>query len=197
MKESNGEYIARIDDDDEWIDKEKLKKQIEFLEKNKDYVLVGTGTVVVDEYERELFRYLGPETDVKIRNKILNRNCFTHSSVIFRKDEAMRFGGYDEFVKTKHLEDYDLWLKLGTIGKFYNLPIYATKFSLRDNSLSSKNKIEQFRKDICLIKIYKKKYPRYIQSLIFNYSRLFLYKTFRFILPNRLRSIIIKIYKVN
>ena len=28
---AKGEYVARIDDDDEWIDKDKLKKQADFL----------------------------------------------------------------------------------------------------------------------------------------------------------------------
>ena len=49
LREAKGEYIARIDDDDEWIDKDKLQKQFDFLENNKDYILIGTGVVVIDE----------------------------------------------------------------------------------------------------------------------------------------------------
>ena len=37
---SSGKYIARIDDDDAWSNKEKLEKQVNFLEKNRDYVAV-------------------------------------------------------------------------------------------------------------------------------------------------------------
>ena len=39
IKEARGKYIARIDDDDHWINSDKLKKQVEFLEQNPDYVL--------------------------------------------------------------------------------------------------------------------------------------------------------------
>ena len=40
LKEARGKYIARIDDDDIWIDKDKLKVQLEFLENNKNYLFV-------------------------------------------------------------------------------------------------------------------------------------------------------------
>ncbi|MBK8381626.1 MAG: glycosyltransferase family 2 protein [Ignavibacteria bacterium] len=53
-----GEYIARIDDDDFWCHKDKLKMQVEFLDENPEYVVVGGGVILVDENGTELFRYL-------------------------------------------------------------------------------------------------------------------------------------------
>lgn len=197
LREAKGEYIARIDDDDIWIDKDKLKKQIEFLKEDSEYVLVGTGTIVVDENEKELFRYFGPQADSEIRNKILSKNCFTHSSVMFRKSSVEKFGGYSEGESVKHLEDYDLWLKLGTIGKLKNLDIYGVRFSVRSDSISSVNKIEQFQKNIVLSKLYKNKYPNYIKATIFNYVRLFLYKIFKLLPIGGLKNKIIAIYKRN
>src|SRR3989344_5200202 len=103
---SLGEYIAEIDQDDEWLDKDKLKKQIEFLENNKDYVLIGTGVIVVDEKGKEIFRHINPELDKNIRREILKKNCFFHSSVVFRKNIALECGGYSESEDIKHIEDY-------------------------------------------------------------------------------------------
>lgn len=197
LKEAKGEYIARIDDDDEWVDKDKLKKQIEFLEKNKEYVLVGTGVIVVDEDGQELLRYLLPETDKDIRGKILAKNCFVHSSVMFKKDTTLTFGGYDESKDTRHIEDYDLWLKLGTIGMFANLLIYGVKFTQRMGSISSVNKLEQFRKNINLAKKYKNNYPNYFGSLIRSYLRIVVYG---FILRSPIKftlNKVIKFYKEN
>lgn len=197
LKEAKGEYIARIDDDDEWIDKDKLKKQIEFFNNNIDCVLIGTGVIVVNEEGLELFRYLLPEKDRDIRGKLLEKNCFVHSSVMFRKDIVISLGGYSEEKYTKHVEDYDLWLKLGTVGKLSNLPIYAVNFTLREGSISSMNKIEQFKKNINLIRRYKNKYPNYFLAIIRSYMRIVVYG---FILKSPMKFSLnkfIKIYKEN
>lgn len=195
LKEAKGEYIARIDDDDEWIDKDKLKKQVEFLDNNPDYALVGTGAVVVNKEGVEMFRYLLPETDQEIRNKLLMKNCFIHSSVLFRKDVVLKLGGYSEDIEVKYIEDYDLWLKLGIIGKLANLPVWGISFMMREGSITSKNKLEQFRKNLVLIKKFKNKYPRYLQSIILGYSRLYSYRLFNSIPYISLKNKILKIYK--
>ncbi len=195
LKHAKGEYIARIDDDDAWIDSIKLEKQIRFLEENKDHVLVGTGVINVDEKNHELFRFLNPLTDIEIKKKLLTKNCFIHSSVVFRRDIAMKFGGYDETEHTKHVEDYDLWLKLGSVGKLANLPLYGVKFMMRKSSLSGKNKKEQFRKDLLLAKQYRNMYPNYYEALIRGYMRLLLYGVFDLLPIAALKNKILKIYK--
>jgi glycosyltransferase involved in cell wall biosynthesis len=121
IREAKGEYIARIDDDDIWCDLKKLEKQVGFLEKNKDYVLVGTGVIVVDESGKELFRYLVPVSDYDIRERILGKNCFVHSSVVFRKAVVLGLGGYGEGSDVRNMEDYDLWHSSQSDDKGYNL----------------------------------------------------------------------------
>ena len=58
LRNARGKYIARIDDDDFWCHKDKLKLQVEFMEKNPEYVVVGGGVILVDGNGDELFRYL-------------------------------------------------------------------------------------------------------------------------------------------
>lgn len=192
LREARGECIARIDDDDWWEDAQKLEKQVEFLDSHPDAVLVGTGTIVVNEEGKELIRFLQPETDAEIRGKILFRNCFTHSSVVFRKDLALRFGGYSEDEKVRHVEDYDLWLKLGTVGKLANLPDYSVRFTLRLGNISSRNKLEQLGKDIQLVKRYRKFYPNFGLAIVFAYVRYALYRLLPFI---PFGKTILKLYK--
>src|SRR3989338_6842170 len=96
---ARGEYVAVLDSDDVWSDRDKLKKQYEFLERNKDYVLVGGGVIVIDEHGQERKRYFNRESDENIRGKILFQNQFAHSSVMFKRDVALKVGGYDEKIK--------------------------------------------------------------------------------------------------
>lgn len=182
LREAKGEYIARIDDDDEWIDKDKLKAQIDFLDNSPEHVLVGTGAVWVNEEGQELYRGFKPETDYDIRKKILIRNCFIHSAVMLRKDVAIRVGGYDESSDVRNFEDYDLWLKLGVVGNLANLRIIGIRKSLRSGSIISDNKGRSFKqriqfilRRIQFIKKYRGHYPNYGIALLCNYLRLILF----------------------
>ena len=158
LKQARGDYVARIDDDDLWLDKEKLKKQVEFLDNNPECVLLGTGVVVINEKGRELFRYFHPEKDQNIRNKILMRNCFATASVLFRKDEALKLGGYDEsFIY--FAEDYNFWMQLGLIGQFHNLPEYLTAIRQHSKSVFARVRKITFWADLKIIWNYKTKYP--------------------------------------
>ncbi|MEK7174245.1 MAG: glycosyltransferase [Patescibacteria group bacterium] len=189
-----GEYVARIDDDDEWADPEKLAAQVSFLDVHGDYALVGTGAVVVDEDGRELFRYLFPERDAAIRKRILFKNCFIHSSVLFRRAAVMALGGYGEGETTRHVEDYDLWLRLGRTAKFANLPRYAVRFRLRPGNISSQNKAEQLRRGLVLAWRYGADYRNRFLAAVFGALRLFGYRIFLF-LPMTVRQSILRRYK--
>ena len=46
-----GKYVAMCEGDDYWIDEYKLQKQVDFLEKNKSYVLSHTAFIYQIEYE--------------------------------------------------------------------------------------------------------------------------------------------------
>lgn len=154
LAEAVGEYIARIDDDDIWSDITKLEKQVAFLETNTGHVLVGTGVIAVDEKGKELQRYLLPETDQLIRAKLLRKNCFVHSSVVFR-NMGIR---YSEEGEIKHAEDYELWLRLGLEGKLANLPIYGVRFTVRKSSLTGRNRVTQARRILGIAWKYKAHY---------------------------------------
>jgi len=58
IKNARGFYIARLDDDDAWLDKEKLSKQVRFLDSRPDYVLVGGGMIVTNKSGKEVSKHI-------------------------------------------------------------------------------------------------------------------------------------------
>jgi len=168
LKVARGEYIACLDDDDSWLDRDKLKAQVEFLSNNLDYVLVGTNSIVVDENGRELSRTLFAEKDNEIRNKLLEQNCFFHSSVMYKKSAAMIFSGYSQVKGTRYSNysnDYELWLIMGTLGRLANLSMYGIKHTASPTDISKKSRTSLCIKDIRLIRKYKDEYPNYWRAI--------------------------------
>jgi len=192
---ASGEYVARIDDDDVWSDINKLQSQLDFFAQNPECVLVGTGLIVEDEQEKELFRFLNPLKDSEIRATILYRNCFSHSTVMFKRSAALRFGGYTASEAVRHVEDYDLWLKLGTVGTLANLPEYSVRLTSHGTSISGTHKVQQFKNQLAITAGYKGKYPHYAFSRYKSYARLWAYQLFGSFIPASARNRFIKFYK--
>lgn len=146
IQKAKGKYIARLDDDDFWVDSQKIEKQVNFLESHPNHVLVGGGIIVKRKKDNaEVVRYLFPEKDEDIRKVILVDNVFAHSSVVFKKTACEKVGGYDE--QFGFFADINLWLKLGQVGKLYNFQeyfvVYLDKERGRDRYSARDDKIRR------------------------------------------------------
>ena len=162
-----GEYVAMIDDDDPWIKTDKLSKQVEFLDKNKDYVGCGAGLIVVDMNGKELYRYLKPERDGDIRRNILFSNPMANSTTMFKLNVARELGLYDESIR--YSGDRDFWLKMGLRGKLYNFPEYFSYYTMSGSNTSIIKMRPHLKTSLAVMKRYKGKYPNYYPALLFNW----------------------------
>ncbi len=194
LREARGEYVARIDDDDTWVSPSKLSRQVAFLGVHPTCVLIGTGIVVSDEDGNETMRYFSPVTDVEIRARMLFKNCFVHSSIMMRRDVAIRLGGYEEGLAVRHVEDYALWLTMGTAGTMHNLRSYDTGFTARAGGLSGTNKRAQLRRALSLITRYRCAYPGYYVAYGMVMVKICAYSLFM-MLPARIQNILFARYK--
>jgi glycosyltransferase involved in cell wall biosynthesis len=188
---ANGKYIARLDDDDYWADEKKLEKQVDFLENNQDYVLVGGGMIGIDKSRKEMFRCLFPERDEDIRKIIIFDNFFSHGTVVFRRDACEKAGGYQEHSQEPAFpEDWDLWLKLGKIGKFYNFQEYFLYYLRAGQNTFKPDFKKTLKINNQIRKKYKKDYPGFQKAYLISYLG-YLYSFLPF--KKGLRSIFFKL----
>ncbi len=175
IEAAKGKYIARLDDDDYWRDSQKLEKQVKFFENNSEYALIGGGVIKTDKEGKEVVRFLLPETDKDIRKAILISNVFAHSAVIFKKAHWEKTGGYDE--EFGFFADWDLWLKIGKFGKFYNFQEFFVYYSDQEqgNGRTAHDYLMR-RKLITNIKLrnkYRDYYPEYKKAILVCFANYF------------------------
>jgi cellulose synthase/poly-beta-1,6-N-acetylglucosamine synthase-like glycosyltransferase len=100
--------IARMDSDD-LSKRDRLERQVAFMVKNPDVVLLGTAYQYIDLNGNTLNKIVMPILDFEIRKSLIWRNSICHPSVIFRRSAVIEAGGYLGGI---HAEDYDLWVRL-------------------------------------------------------------------------------------
>lgn len=163
MEMSLGEYVAVLDDDDVWLDKEKLEKQINFLDNNRKVSVLGSWAELVDEHGDKKGILSPPVRDLEIKRTILNRCPFVHSSVVFRKKNAMEVGGY--LLKDGLAEDYDLWLRIGIHSELANISEELVLYQTHSNSISRINKFLGTYNGFKLVISNRKNYPGFYKYI--------------------------------
>lgn len=121
---ARGEYIGRLDGDDLHVNR--LRKQVEVLDREQDVVLVSTWFDLIDADGRTFGSYRPAEV-AEITAWLLNfyNVIGGHAQVMFRRDAAVRAGGYRAAFSLA--EDYDLWTRLASVGRIVALPFVGLK----------------------------------------------------------------------
>ena len=162
VKECRGEYIALCDGDDYWIDEYKLQKQVDILRKEANCVLVHTHRTLFSDVEINQ-----PALDVSIAESA--SELFFHPyicvpTVLFRA--KVLYDWIDEYAKLSivqdwRMQDFPLWLYLGTKGIFKYISESTAIYRVLPNTLSreiNKEKGYRFDKSIIRIKSYFRMY---------------------------------------
>lgn len=155
IKNAKGKYIARMDADD-IADIDRLKKQYDFMENNKDIDLVGTSVEFIDEEDKVIHgkTFVAKNSD-KIKEYLKYTNVVVHPTFFFRKSVLEKLKGYRE---VPFAEDYDFMCRLVGAGyKVTNLDEPLLKYRIRQNSISRDKTLAQLYNAFYLKKLYKER----------------------------------------
>jgi glycosyltransferase involved in cell wall biosynthesis len=111
LREALGEYVAFLDDDDEWMPR-KLELLLRAFSRGSRQVALTYGALIwVDAESRELGRF-SPRLRGKVLKGLLAQDVFTGSASnpMLRASALRAVGGYDEQISTG--EDWELYLRL-------------------------------------------------------------------------------------
>ena len=128
---SSTTYVARQDADDVWMPWH-LDVLLYELEKNPQLELIGSLVVVADE---ELPEQLILDSQNNLSGESLwlelaYRNCFNHSTVIFKRSAYEEAGGYDS--NCDGFEDWHLWSRVVTKNNAMLLDVVSAYYRLSE-----------------------------------------------------------------
>lgn len=139
IKMARGRYVAFLDSDDLWY-KNKLKKQISFMQNGK----IGfsyTAIEMIDENDK-IIKLKRPVKDIVDYDFLLKNTIIPTSSVVI---DLNKFGKF-EMPQLRSFQDYATWLMLLRNGsKAYGIDETLVQYRRRSGSLSS-NKLKNFKK---------------------------------------------------
>ena len=179
IKKCKGKYIAFIDTDDWWL-KKKIQKQVNLLEKNKEYPFTYSNCFLFNQEKKtkKIFNTSNLPSG-KISQKLLNKYVINIGTVMLKKSlfKNLKFNEFYEIIG-----DFDLFIKLSLKNMFlsnqepltfyrlhkknfsrrYNLHAIELDHWIKNNRLKlKKEKLSVFNQKIYLYKLKIKKLIKY------------------------------------
>jgi len=156
LKQCQYELVARMDSDDVSLPN-RFEKQVTFMEKNPDIVLLSG---YISEFKNDpddvyYIRRVPIDSNV-IARYIKWRNAFNHMTVFFKKSVVSSVGGYDD--KITYFEDYDLWIRLVQAGyKVSNIPEVLVNVRTGNDMVGRRHGLAYAKKELAFFALQKER----------------------------------------
>jgi glycosyltransferase involved in cell wall biosynthesis len=156
LRIANGDFIGFCDSDDVW-EPDKLKIQVDFLQKHPDYGIIYSDSTIIDESGAptgKCFSDLFPlptSPSGWLFPELVRRNFINIQSVVMRKECMLRAGLFDEDIEW--IQDWWYWVQLCRDYRFGYCDIPLGRYRMHSGSTSllhqrcySKNRLKVFRR---------------------------------------------------
>lgn len=159
IRKAEGEYIAFCDDDDIWMP-EKLKFQIDKICQDNELGLVYTKCLLEEDDKVVVVPRNGKEGFI-FKELFLSPNFIANSTVLIKKEVINTVGMFDEDIRLKAAEDFDLWLRIAMRYKigFIDRPLVIHR-EISD-SLTKGTLVKLKIQPLVHWQFYRKKYVRF------------------------------------
>ena len=135
LEYATGEYIARMDADDIAV-AERLEKQIEFMEENKDVGVLGTGICIFGEDVQEQARVFTTNPE-QLKAELIFNSCIAHPTVMMRSN-ILKNNGLSYDLEYAGAEDYNLWWKIAKVSRIATIPDLLVKYRIHSSQITKK-----------------------------------------------------------
>jgi glycosyltransferase involved in cell wall biosynthesis len=171
LKQCKGKYIALCEGDDYWTDPMKLQKQIEFLEKNDDFVLTFHNALIHNNFTNTKYPFLeNYNIDEFEVSHIFERWIIPTASMVFKNNLTSDFP--DFFTYATH-GDLALQMYLSKFGKFKGFDDILSVYRINQSSVTANSfsSFTQNNKHVIQLHLmddyFEKKYTKQIRKRIF------------------------------
>lgn len=136
-------YIANCEGDDYWIDKTKLQKQVDAMEKNPKIGLCYTNSYTLIQKRHKLIK---PKTDFSYKGlkELIYVNPIMTLTTIYRQSCLSSY--INEINPSSHgwlMGDYPKWIWFAANTEVYHLDMYTAVYRQCDNSVSHSTNAEK------------------------------------------------------
>jgi glycosyltransferase involved in cell wall biosynthesis len=139
LEACRGAYIARLDADDVAFP-DRLERQVGYLEKHPEVIVLSTSLAYIDSTGRSLGRVRRPSP----RGSLLQANPLLHPTVMFRR-EVMQSAGLRYRAEFAYAEDYYLWLEFSLHGRLGILDEVTVLYRVSPSALRARRLKEMLR----------------------------------------------------
>jgi len=137
---AQGQYIAIMDADDVSTP-ERLRWQVEFMERHPEVSVLGGAVEWIDTSGRPLIIRDNPVGNREIQTALLECCPLWQPTVMMRRDAFVAVGGYRPAFAPA--EDYDLWLRMAGHCEIANLRQVVLKYRIHPHQVSMRKQTQQ------------------------------------------------------